>query len=259
MRALSLAERQRAAVLAGLAGVTALAWAWLLRMDWDMRAAMAAGVTCSLHPWSAADFALTFAMWAVMMVGMMVPSAVPMSLLFASVARRARAQGDVVAPTFVFVSGYLALWTLFSLAATGAQWALERGALLSPMLSSTSAAFGALLLGAAGLYQWTPWKNACLAQCRTPALFLSAHWGDGRWGAFRLGAAHGLYCLGCCWVLMALLFFGGVMNLVWVAGLSLFVLLEKAAPRGAALGRLTGGALVVAGAWQLGAWLRGAP
>ena len=161
------------------------------------------------------------------MVGMMVPSATPMSLLFAAVARRARAQGSPVAPTFVFVTGYVAAWTLFSLAATAAQWGLERAALLSPMLASTSAAFGGVLLAAAGLYQWTPWKDACLAHCRAPALFFAAHWRDGPLGAFRMGAAHGLYCLGCCAVLMGLLFFGGVMNLLWVAGLALFVLLEK--------------------------------
>ena len=257
MRARPLAARQRLAVLAGLAGVTLLAWAYLLRLDGDMKAAMRAGIACSLHPWSPTDFALTFAMWAVMMVGMMVPSATPMSLLFAAVARRARAQGSPVAPTFVFVTGYVAAWTLFSLAATAAQWGLERAALLSPMLASTSAAFGGVLLAAAGLYQWTPWKDACLEHCRAPALFFAAHWRDGPLGAFRMGAAHGLYCLGCCAVLMGLLFFGGVMNLLWVAGLALFVLLEKVAPRGAVVARLGGAALLAAGAAELASWLAG--
>src|SRR5574338_977030 len=156
MTRVSLAARQRAAVLAGLAGVTLLAWAYLLRMDADMRAAMAAGAVCELHPWSPADFALTFAMWAVMMVGMMVPSAAPMSLLFAAVARRARAQGGAVAPAFVFVAGYVAVWSAVSLGATLAQWGLERAALLTPMLAAASPAFGAALLASAGLYQWTP-------------------------------------------------------------------------------------------------------
>jgi predicted metal-binding membrane protein len=257
MRPLSLAARQRLAVLAGLAGVTLLAWLYLLRLDADMKAAMAAGAACELHPWSGADIAFTFAMWAVMMVGMMVPSAAPMSLLFAAVARRAREQGSAVAPTFVFVSGYVAVWTLFSLAATGAQWGLEQAALLSPMLASTSPAFGGLLLTAAGSYQWTPWKDACLDHCRAPAHFFAVHWRDGALGSFRMGAVHGLYCLGCCSVLMGLLFFGGVMNLLWVAGLTLFVLLEKLAPHGAAIGRLGGVVLLAAGGARLAVWFTG--
>jgi predicted metal-binding membrane protein len=257
VRALPLAARQRLAVLTGLAGVTAVSWAYLLHMDWSMKAAMKAGAVCALHPWSAADFALTFAMWSVMMVGMMVPTAAPMSLLFTAVARRARAQGSPVAPTFVFVSGYVAVWTAFSVAATGAQWGLERAALLSPMLTSTSPLFGGLLLAGAGLYQWTPWKDACLDHCRAPAHFFAAHWRDGALGAFRMGAAHGLYCLGCCAVLMGLLFFGGVMNLLFVAGLALFVLLEKVAPRGGAVARLGGTALLLAGGVELASWLAG--
>jgi predicted metal-binding membrane protein len=251
----SLAARQRLAILAGLAGVTLFAWLELLRQARGMDAGMAAGLACELHPWSGADFALTFAMWSVMMVGMMVPSAAPMSLLFAAVARKARAQGSVVAPTFVFVGGYVAVWTLFSLGATAAQWGLERAALLSPMLESTSPAFGGALLAVAGAYQWTRLKDVCLDHCRAPAQFFAAHWRPGAAGAFRMGAAHGVYCLGCCWLLMALLFFGGVMNLLWVAGIALFVLLEKLAPRGAGAGRLAGAALVAAGGAELAGWL----
>jgi len=254
MGTLRLATRQRLAVGIGLAGVTGLAWAYLLRMDADMQAAMRAGVACELHPWSIGDAALSFAMWAVMMVGMMVPSAMPITLLFASVARRARAGGSAVAPPFVFVAGYVAVWTLFSAGATAAQWQLERTALLSPMLASTSPLFGGALLVAAGLYQWTPWKSACLDQCRAPALFFAAQWRDGTLGAFRMGAVHGAYCLGCCWALMGLLFFGGVMNLLWIGGITLFVLLEKAAPHGRTAGRLAGGALVIAGGMRVAAW-----
>ena len=257
MRRLSLARRQQLAVAAGLAGTTALAWVQLVRigrsMDAAMDAAMASGLGCELHPWTRADAALVFAMWAVMMIGMMVPSAAPMSLLFGSVARKARAEGAVVAPTFVFVGGYLAVWTLFSAFATGAQWGLERAALLSPMLVATSPAFGGALLVAAGLYQWTPWKDACLAHCRAPAAFLAAHWRDGTRGAFHMGVAHGAYCLGCCWLLMGLLFFGGVMNLFWVAGLALLALLERIVPRGRAFTRLAGAALIVFGGVQLAA------
>jgi predicted metal-binding membrane protein len=258
MGTLPLAARQRLAVLAGLGGVTLLAWADLVRLAREMDADMARGVTCALHPWSGADFALTFAMWAVMMVGMMVPSAVPMSLLFATVARRARAQNSAVAPTFVFVAGYVAVWTGFSALATAAQWALERVALLSPMLVSTSPLFGGALLGAAGVYQWTSLKEACLERCRAPASFLAAHWRTGGSGAFRMGADYGVYCLGCCWLLMGLLFFGGVMNLLWVAAIALFVLLEKVAPQPALFGRAAGAALVLAGGAEIATWLRAA-
>jgi predicted metal-binding membrane protein len=159
-----------------------------------------------------------------MMVGMMVPSAVPAVMIYAQVERRAAREGRVLAPTAVFVAGYLIAWTLFSVAATLAQWALERAALLSPMWVTTSPRLGASLLMVAGVYQLTPWKDACLRRCRSPAQLLAAHW---RSGALRLGVRHGLHCVGCCAFLMALLFVGGVMNLVWIAGISIFVLLEK--------------------------------
>ena len=181
----TLARHQRRAVLAGLAGVTLLAWLELGRMTWSMHRSMQAGIACELHPWTAADAALTFLMWAVMMVGMMVPSAVPMTLMFGAVARKAQAQGAVVAPAFVFTSGYVAAWTLFSVAATALQWWLERVALLTPMLASASPWFGGALLIAAGLYQWSPWKQSCLDHCRAPAQFIASHWRPGRWGARR--------------------------------------------------------------------------
>ena len=220
-------------------------------MTWSMHSAMQAGVACELRPWSALDALLTFVMWAVMMVGMMVPSAAPMSLLFASVSRKAAAQGRAVAPTFVFVGGYVAAWTLFSVGATALQWQLERTALLSPMLASVSPLFGGALLFGAGLYQLSPYKNACLSHCRAPASFFAAHWRPGAWGAFRMGLDHGVYCLGCCSVLMLLLFFGGVMNLLWVAGLAIFVLVEKIAPRGVWIAQLAGIVLLFAGSLQI--------
>lgn len=151
-----------------------------------------------------------------------------------------RGQGTPVAPTFLFVAGYVAMWCLFSVGATAAQWALERAALLSPNMVATSPGLGAVLLGAAGIYQLTPAKDACLRHCRSPAYFLSEHWRPGMAGAFRMGIVHGAWCLGCCWILMALLFVGGVMNLLWVAAIALFVLLEKALPLGDRGGRLAG-------------------
>ncbi|MGH7286978.1 MAG: DUF2182 domain-containing protein [Myxococcota bacterium] len=251
----TLARRQRRAIVAGLTGVALLAWLELARMTWSMHSAMQAGAACELHPWSASDAALTFSMWTVMMVGMMVPSALPMSLLFASVARKAAARGGVVAPAFVFTSGYVAAWTIFSALATALQWELEKAALLSPMLASASPLFGGALLILAGAYQLSPLKNACLDHCRAPARFFAAHWRPGRWGACRMGFFHGLYCLGCCWLLMGLLFFGGVMNLLWVAGLTAFVLIEKLAPYGAHVAKLSGIGLLVVGGLQLHAAL----
>lgn len=200
-----------------------------------------------IRPWTALDFLLMFLMWGIMMVGMMVPTAAPMTLLYAGMARKAAGQSTPLAPVAVFVSGYVVMWSLFSIGATLAQWGLESAALLSPMMVTTSPKLGAGLLIAAGLYQLTPVKEACLEHCRSPAHFIARHWRSGPGGAFRLGLRHGAYCLGCCWVLMLLLFVGGVMNLLWIAGLAVFVLLEKVLPLGALGGKLAGGFLILAG------------
>jgi len=204
-----------------------------------------------LRPWRAIDFALMFAMWSVMMVGMMLPAATPMALLYAQVVRKAARDGSVLPPTAVFVAGYLSAWALFSIAATAAQWGLERAALLSPMLVANSPRLGAGLLIAAGVYQLTPWKGACLSRCRDPVHFFATHFRPGVRGALRLGFRYGLYCLGCCWLLMGLLFVGGVMNLLWIAALSVFVLAEKVIPLGASGGRVAGVLMIGVGAWLL--------
>jgi predicted metal-binding membrane protein len=182
-----------------------------------------------------------------MMVGMMVPSAAPMTLVYAAVARKAARQGTPVAPTSAFIAGYVAMWTLFSGFATLAQWGLDHAAMLSPMLVSSSPALGAALLVAAGSYQLTPLKNGCLEHCRAPAQFISENWRPGASGAFRMGLVHGAFCLGCCWVLMGLLFVGGVMNLLWIALITGFVLIEKILPHGVLGGRLAGIAMIAAG------------
>jgi predicted metal-binding membrane protein len=204
-----------------------------------------------LCPWTARDSAMMLAMWVVMMVGMMLPAATPMALLYAQVARKAQRDGSALPPTAVFLSGYLLAWGGFSVAATAAQWALERMALLSPALVATSPALGAGLLIAAGAYQLSPWKNACLAHCRNPVMFFAEHFRPGPRGALRLGFRHGLYCLGCCAVLMGLLFVGGVMNLVWIAAITLFVLAEKLIPHGVGGGRIAGLAMIACGALLL--------
>ena len=204
-----------------------------------------------VQPWTATEFGLRLAMWAVMMVAMMVPTAAPMTLMHAAVARKAAAQHNPLAPTFVFVAGYIAMWTVFSLVATVAQHALDHASLLSPMMVSKSASFGAALLIAAGVYQFTPLKNACVRNCRTPAHFISRYWRTGTLGAFRMGLTLGAYCVGCCWILMGLLFVGGVMNLLWMAAIAVFVLLEKTIPFGQVGGRVAGAAMILVGAVSL--------
>jgi predicted metal-binding membrane protein len=205
----------------------------------------------TVQPWTPTEFGLRLAMWAVMMVAMMVPTAAPMTLMYAAVARKAAAQHNPLAPTFVFVAGYIAMWTVFSLAATIAQYALDRTALLSPMMVFRSSLFGAAVLIAAGIYQFTPLKNACLRNCRTPANFLSRYWRTGNLGAFRMGLRLGAYCVGCCWILMGLLFVGGVMNLLWIAAIAIFVLLEKTVPLGDVSGRWAGAAMILVGALSM--------
>jgi predicted metal-binding membrane protein len=231
--------------------VTALAWAYLVAMALPMDEMMSSTEMMRMRAWTPRDFVLMFAMWTVMMVGMMVPSAAPMALVYAAVARKAGRQGSPVAPTYVFVSGYVVVWTAFSLAATFAQWGLESAALLSPMMVSTSPQLGAGLLIGAGLYQLTPAKRACLEHCRAPAYFISEHWRPGLLGAFRMGLLHGAFCLGCCWILMGLLFFGGVMSLLWIAGITAFVLVEKLLPAGPATARFAGFGLIGAGCFVL--------
>jgi predicted metal-binding membrane protein len=197
--------------------------------------------------WTPGYAVLMFFMWWIMMVAMMLPSAAPMILLFAMVNRKQREKGAPYVPTGIFAAGYLLVWGAFSLAAATAQWGLERSGLLSSTMASTSVTLGAGLLVAAGIYQLTPLKHACLRHCRSPISFITHHWRPGDLGALRMGVEHGAFCTGCCWFLMALLFYGGVMNLYWIVGLALFVLLEKTVPAGHWLGRITGALLIAWG------------
>lgn len=220
-----------------------------------MMAAMPAPVRAALEPamprmerWSSRDLLLTFAMWAVMMVAMMTPSAAPLVLLFARVQRDRRERAAPHLPTFLFLLGYLLVWGAFAAASTLAQWGLHSAALLSPLMVATSPLLGGLLLVLAGLFQLTPLKDACLKNCRTPLSFIMTGWREGPRGAVRMGVTHGFYCVGCCWLLMALLFVGGVMNLLWVGALALFVLLEKLVPSGPWVSRVAGAILLAAGA-----------
>jgi predicted metal-binding membrane protein len=246
----SLARRDRAVTLAGLAALAALAWLYLVRLGREM-ADMAAMGMAHTEPWAAADAGLAAIMWAVMMVAMMLPAAAPMILVCATVNRKRR-ESPGAAPyvnTTLFVLAYLAVWGAFSVAAALAQWALHAAALLSEDAMQAAPLAGAVLLAAAGIYQVTPLKYACLARCQTPIGFLLGEWRDGNRGAMVMGLRHGLFCLGCCWVLMALLFVGGVMNLAWVAAIAAFVLIEKLLPAGRLVSVISGGALLVWAAW----------
>lgn len=243
-----LLRRERIAVLAGLAAAVLLCWLYLVPASLDMYGHMDGPAAWMMQSeWDGRYFTLIFLMWAAMMVGMMLPSAAPAVLLYGAVLR-SRPQADrPVLRSYAFAAGYLLAWTGFSLGATALQWQLAEATLLSPMMTVASSALGGAVLIAAGLYQWSALKRACLTQCRSPLAYLAQHWRPGIAGALRMGAGHGLYCLGCCWALMLLLFVGGVMSLLWIAGITVFVLLEKLAPFGDYGGRLAGVLLIASG------------
>jgi predicted metal-binding membrane protein len=249
------AQRDRVTILAGLATVTLVAWLYLFQRASTMRGAggmeMAAAMAMpDMQMWGPTDLLLLFVMWTVMMVAMMLPSAAPLLLLFGRSNREKTGSGAMSGVSLLFV-GYITVWTGFSVLAALAQWGLHRAALLSTMMASTSSALGGTLLLAAGAFQFTPLKRACLVHCRSPMSFLMSEWRAGPRGAVMLGVKHGAYCVGCCWMLMGLLFVAGVMNLLWVAAIAAFLLMEKVAPRGERVGRVAGAVLVVAGIWQL--------
>jgi len=256
-------RRDRLIVASALGVIAALAWAYVLWLAADMGMdgmnmsgfrMVPAGIGMmapAAAPWSAVEFAFVFVMWAVMMVGMMIPSAAPMVLIYARVGRQASAQGKPFAAAGWFATGYLLTWAGFALAATAAQWALDRTAWLDPKMASASQVLGGIVLIAAGVYQWTPLKDMCLAHCQSPLLFIQQQGGFHRdpSGSLLLGLRHGAYCVGCCWVLMMLLFVGGVMNVLWIAAISAFVLVEKVMPVGRLISRIAGAGFVAAGTW----------
>lgn len=252
----ALLRRDRMVLVAALVVVLALAWGWLvLGAGMDMSAldmtAMAGmdGWLMQSVVWTPGYALLVLGMWWVMMVAMMLPGAAPVLLLYARVNRQDRDAPAPVLSTAVFGAGYLLAWGGFSVAATALQWGLEQARLLSPMMQTTHRWLGAGLLLAAGAWQFTPIKRACLRHCRTPLGFLTGHWRAGHLGALHMGLHHGAYCLGCCWFLMALLFFGGVMNLYWITALAVYVLAEKTIPADHWVARATGAMLIAWGVW----------
>jgi predicted metal-binding membrane protein len=248
-------QRDRLVLLTALLWVLALAWGWLLsgagmEMSPADMTAMAGMDGWLMRPavWTPAYAAVIFAMWWVMMVAMMLPSATATLLLFARVNRKGKTARAPLLPTMLFSVGYLLTWGAFGLVATALQWGLESVRLLSPMLETTHKWLGACILIAAGLWQMTPVKTICLRHCRTPLSFLIARWRPSSFGALRMGIEHGVFCVGCCWFLMLLLFFGGVMNLYWIVGLALYVLVEKMVPLGHHLSRVAGVTLMLGAA-----------
>jgi predicted metal-binding membrane protein len=245
-----LSRRDRLVNWLSLVLVTALAWAYLVHLDRRMSSSMAhdsmmaeMGMTMDM-PWTATDVFFTFTMWAVMMVGMMTGTAAPMLLLFAGAARGTRGRAAAVT---IFGLGYLIVWVGFSAGAALAQWMLHQAAMLTPAMAASNGRLAGGILVAAGAYQLTPVKGACLTRCRSPLGFLMTNWRGGALGALQMGLRHGVYCLGCCWLLMCLLFVVGVMNLVWVAALTVFVLFEKVGPFGLIVARVAGAIMIVAG------------
>lgn len=238
-------RRDRIIAVSLLLVVVVLCWTYLLN---------GAGMTAqmgdmlmpmSMGPWTISRAAVVVGMWTTMMAAMMLPSAAPVILLHATIRRRGGTSGGLATGSFAL--GYLSVWAAFSLAAAALQFALERIAWLSPMMQTTSISLSGAVLIAAGVYQWAPLKQACLRHCRSPLDFITTYWRPGARGALLMGMRHGLYCLGCCWMLMLLLFVGGVMNLLWISGIALFVLIEKLVPAGHWIGRAAGILLVAGG------------
>ncbi len=238
--------RDRRIVIGGLLAAIALSWGYLLT-----------GASMPLPApatWTPTYFALMLVMWWLMMAAMMLPSAAPTILLFAALSRKSVECGNPAVSAGIFAAAYVIVWGGFGLLATFAQLQLDGLALLSPTMKSASVPLGAALLIAAGVYQMTPLKYACLRHCRTPINFFARRWRRGAKGALLMGLEHGGFCLGCCWVMMGLLFYAGVMNLLWVAGLALYVLLEKLAPAGQGISRFAGVVLILWGVAVLVNW-----
>jgi predicted metal-binding membrane protein len=255
-------RRDRIVVVLALTFLTALAWSYLMRLSADMGGMdmsdfriIPSGLGHMVpanSPWLPMEFAFVLAMWTVMMVAMMTPSAAPMFLMYAR-AGRVTAKAASLAATVWFVLGYFLVWVAFALLATLAQWALERTSLLDPAMASTNNILGGFIFVVAGTYQWTRLKDVCRTQCERPFLFLMRHGGfrPDAAGSVKLGLRHGAFCVGCCWALMALLLVGGVMNVLWISLLALFILVEKVSTVGRQIAPVAGVVLIAAGAWML--------
>jgi predicted metal-binding membrane protein len=251
----NIVQRDRLVLLSGLIGISAIAWVYTIVLSSDAGHGAHLELLAEPRAWTGTDFALTFVMWTVMMMAMMLPTAAPMVLSLGKISRGQSVSISPVAPATGFLLGYAIVWTVFSGVAAAAQWGFHQAAWTSMTGESTNRIFAGAVLLAAGGFQFTRLKDACLQRCRSPLWFLMTHWRPGSAGGVKMGIAHGRFCVGCCWALMALMFVVGSMNLLWTAGLALFMLAEKALPAGRAVGRIAGAGLVVWGAGLLGTTL----
>lgn len=246
----ALLRRERLSYLAGPLAAAALAWLWLIPAALDMYGSMSGlSMWMMAAHWDLRYGALIFLMWTVMMAAMMLPSLAPALLLYGGICRADRAAGSPTLRVYAFAAGYMLAWTAFSAAATLLQWQLFQHGLLSMMMELSDTRISALALILAGIFQLTPLKQSCLSHCRSPAAFISEHWRGGAGGGLRLGLHYGLFCLGCCWALMAVLFVCGVMNLAFIVLISVLVLLEKSTQRGAMAARIIGAVLIGSGVY----------
>lgn len=231
----------------GILAFSVMSWTFLAWIVINMDHPFAQLTMPTSSDWSAASLSAIWLMWALMMAAMMLPSALPMILTFVTLSLRSGQRTRAGS----FVAAYLTVWFIFSAGATAAQWVLQAVDWVNPMIVSSSSLLTGLLLLIAGVYQFSRLKKVCLATCRTPLIFLLEEWRPGAYGGFVMGLRHGLFCVGCCWALMALLFVGGVMNLAWIAALSIVVAIEKLAPRGERLATALGVGLIFAGLVKL--------
>lgn len=245
-------QAQRLVVVSGIVAVTLLCWLWIAPMARDMYGPMTGPSAWMMtSEWDARHLFLLWSMWAVMMAAMMLPSAIPLLVLYDGALRKRSGAAHIPSHVYAMAAGYLLIWAAFSVGATALQRLLSRLLLLNPMMEMAgSTAVGVTLLLAGG-YQFTPWKEVCLSQCRSPMSFVMQRWRKGIAGALRMGVEHGAYCLGCCWALMLLLFAGGVMNLTVIVGLTVVVLIEKLTPIGVVASRVLGVVLVASGLWVI--------
>ena len=250
----------KASTLTVIALLATSAWGYMVYMAWAMDNMHLVDMWMpprgDMRAWLAYDFFMLFSMWLIMMVAMMLPSAIPLALLFAQVQQQRRGKNQIVVPTYLLVTGYVGAWGVFSIAITLAQWQLHQEGLLDPMMSSRNYLFSGLMLLIAGIYQWTPWKDTCLRHCRTPMSFLLGSWREGNGGALAMGAHHGMYCVLCCWGLMLVMFAVGVMNMLWMVIIALFVLLEKTILPPKIGSALVGSILLIWGGWYLALYWR---
>ena len=247
---LAAAKRDRFIIIGGIAVIAILAWVWLANMALDMPSGNMMSMA-STNPWASSELYSMLLMWVIMMVGMMLPSATPMILIYTRAVHKKSSSTDAKILSSIFITGYLLIWVFFSVAATLLQASLQDFNLISTMLESNSDALAGTLFIMAGLYQITPLKRACLNGCRSPLNFILNNWKGGRKGGLLMGLEHGLLCVGCCWMMMLLLFAVGVMNLFWVASLAVLVLIEKAFPRGEWTARVGGISMLCAGVYFL--------